>query len=174
MYDRYPELGAQIPHAIYKILPGDPGIEQTLQCMRLVAYDAAQDPRLRGLGIRIVAAISPRNDLRRAGAILRWVQQNIRYVRDIYRCETIQWPQRTLIWKAGDCDDMSTLIVALLQALGFPQTGFVAQRRIKGGPYKHVFAVCKIKGIWYKLDGTGKLPPHPIPWDQQRHMLLKM
>lgn len=184
--DNYPELGAQIPHARYEILPGDAGIRQTLYLMRFIALDASMDPRLRSLGINIVADINPRDDIKRAGAVLEWVQKNIRYVRDITRCETLQWPQRTLIWRAGDCDDFSILIAVILLALGFAEIGFVAQRRLPEGPYKHVFVVCKINvlkyknglryknGSWYKMDGTGKLPIQPMPWDRQKHYLERI
>lgn len=174
MRDNYPELGAQIPHEIVKISPGDPGIVETLQYMRRLALDASRDPRMRALGIRVVAAISPRDDRGRAGAILRWCQRNIRYVRDIRRIETLQWPQRTLAWRAGDCDDFSTLMAALLLALGFNEIGFVAQRRVAAGPYKHVFAVCRVNGTWLKMDGTSKEPISKMRWDKRRHYLQKI
>lgn len=177
MIDAY---GKQIPHRILRIAPGARGTRETLSIMRGVSLEASKDPRLRQLGIRIVADFDPRNDRKRAGALLRWVQDQIRYVRDIRKCETIQTPQRTLLWKAGDCDDFSSLIAALLLALGFVHVAFVAQKREPQGSYRHVFVVvwiedpCSRKGLWYKMDGTSKKPLSPMPWDPQRHMAMRV
>lgn len=57
----------------------------------------------------------PRNDVAYCLAIARWVQANIRYVRE--RPETFQNPTATVALAYGDCDDFTTLIGSMVESL---------------------------------------------------------
>lgn len=51
-------------------------------------------------------------------ALFEWVQRNVRYTRDPCRVEVLHLPRRMLALRAGDCDDMSILLGAMLEAIG--------------------------------------------------------
>lgn len=51
-------------------------------------------------------------------AIYHWVCKNIRYMRDVHDVEYLQQPSELLKTRAGDCDDISTLLAAMLMACG--------------------------------------------------------
>jgi transglutaminase-like putative cysteine protease len=51
-------------------------------------------------------------------AIYYWVCQNIRYMRDIHDVEFVKEPGQLIKTRAGDCDDMATLLAAMLMAMG--------------------------------------------------------
>lgn len=156
------------------ISSGEKGTGETLSLMRSMAIQGSKDPRMRSLGISIVRSISPRKDIHRANAILRWVQKNIRYVRDIRRVETLATPQRTLLWCAGDCDDFSIVIAALLLSIGFNEVCFVAQKNDPTGPFRHVFVAVFIEDKWWKMDGTSKSPIGKMPWNNKLHMAIRI
>ena len=88
-----------------------------------------------------------------AVAIARWIQTHIRYVNEPE--ETFQSPIRTLTWRAGDCDDFTSLTCALLESIAIPSELVALEWR---GQYRHIFprAVVPV--------GRGK-PPRRIPLD---------
>jgi hypothetical protein len=53
-------------------------------------------------------------------ALHRFVRDDIRYVRDMLDAETLQYPDKTLILKSGDCDDKSMLLAAMANCIGYP------------------------------------------------------
>ena len=87
--------------------------------MRQFVLDAIRDPAqgVRDLALRIVGNAGFVGQVR---CIQLWVQQNIRYIRDPTTAELVQTPQKTLQWTAGDCDDQSVLVAALLSSIGHP------------------------------------------------------
>lgn len=97
-----------------------------------------------------------------ARALFDFVQNSIRYVRDIADTEVIQTPQKTLEYMAGDCDDKTQLLAALLESIGhetrFKAVGF------RPGIISHVILLDEINGQWVPLEttepvGMGWLPP---------------
>ncbi len=73
--------------------------------------------------------------------------------------ETLQTPKLTLEFGGGDCDDISTLLVALARTLGYDATfKTVAVAREDPTAYSHVYAVArdKVTGEWVALDPTVK------------------
>ena len=77
----------------------------------------------------------------------------MRYVRDIRDVETVQIPIKTLEYRAGDCDDMVTLLAALLESIGY-ETRFVAMGT-RPGHFQHVFLEAQLpSGEWMALDPT--------------------
>lgn len=95
--------------------------------------------------------------------LFRFVQNNIRYVRDVVDVETVQTPIKTLEYSQGDCDDKATLLGALLESLGHP-TRFHAMG-FERGIVDHVILEVYIAGEWVPLETTepvalGWRPPH--------------
>lgn len=100
---------------------------------------------IRHLAERIVAPLSvgvpPGGDYTsEALAVCRWVECNIRYVRDINNVEFVRWPRETLKTRAGDCDDMSVLIAALMESIGASCSFGLAGFDGTGSP-SHVFCI---------------------------------
>ena len=53
-------------------------------------------------------------------AIFDWVRKNIRYTRDPHNLELFQKPSRIIELGLADCDDLSILIGAMVQSIGYP------------------------------------------------------
>jgi len=114
--------------------------------------EGREDTRMRDLAGQILrqAAVRGKDWQREVDAIFTWVQRNIRYTRDILDVDTFQKPYKTLETRIGDCDDMTTLMGALLGSVGYP----VRIKVIAAGSadWDHV----------YPLVG---MPPHaPVRW----------
>lgn len=82
----------------------------------------------------------------------RYVRDNIRYVRDVRRVETLQTPLRTLENASGDCDDKATLFAALAESIGFA-TRFVAYGR-EPARFSHVIAEVRHGDRWLGAETT--------------------
>lgn len=91
--------------------------------------------------------------------IFDYVQNNIRYVRDIAGVETLHYPEQVMAQEHGDCDDKAVLLASLLAAVGHP-TRFVAVG-FKPGMFSHVFVDTRYGPGWLSLDATE---PHPMGW----------
>ncbi len=63
---------------------------------------------------------SPKDYLGEIQALFEWVQKNVRYTKDPYRVEVLHSARRMLELRAGDCDDMTILLAAMLEAIGHP------------------------------------------------------
>ena len=147
-------------HTLKRIPGGVPGTRATLQIMRDIVRTWRKHPQIRDLALRIT-----RNCPRKAFAcevhsIHEWVQRNIKYVRDVADVETIQTPDVTLRDRAGDCDDHSVLVAALLQAVGH-RARFIAVGFKRMGPYSHVFTEVELGPYWRPIETTE---PHGVGW----------
>lgn len=100
-------------------------------------------------------------------AIQQWVQDNIRYTRDIRGVESIQTPVKTLEIRQGDCDDQSVLVASILESLGH-KTRFVAMG-FQPDKFSHVFTQARIGSkngpVWLSIETTE---PVDIGWKPPR------
>lgn len=104
-------------------------------------------------------------------ALHAFVRDRVRYVRDIRGVETLQTPEATLRIGSGDCDDKSTLLAALLEALGHP-----ARLHAVGaapGSYYHVYVETRIGRRWEPLETTADWEPGRAP-PAVSHMVLRV
>lgn len=161
----------QTPTAIASLqaIPsGAPGVRETLRQMSQVVRAAVRDPRMaaRLKAMEIVRGLPDKAWRAEMEAIYYWVNENIRFVKDIRGVETIQFPAQTLEFGQGDCDDQAVLIASLLESIGHP-TRFVAVG-FKPGLYSHVLAETKIGKNWIPLETTepsafiGWFPPRVV------------
>jgi len=144
------------------IADGPAGAVQTLRLMRQMVLDAVRDPA-QGCRSLALSIIGDAGFVGQCRAVQLWVQQNIRYIQDPPDVELVQTPQKTVQWKAGDCDDQSVLIAALLQSIGHP-CQFMAMG-FSGGPLSHVLTRTKIGSDWVTVEtirpvGLGYQPPN--------------
>jgi transglutaminase-like putative cysteine protease len=95
-------------------------------------------------------------------ALFEWVRRNVRYTRDIFRVELLHSARRMLELRAGDCDDMTVLLGAMLASTGHPVrivlTGF---RRNRPHVYSHIYPEVLLRGRWIAIDATS---PNAMGW----------
>lgn len=112
-------------------------------------------------------------------AIFNTVRSMVRYTRDIQNVDTYQHPLRTLEWGGGDCDDYSSLLAALLTAVGYPvKLHIMETKNLQGkreGDWNHISILVGIPPRaptqWLPLDGSLK---QPAGWYPPKHMIYKV
>jgi transglutaminase-like putative cysteine protease len=139
----------------------------TLASARMIAgliLDGAKDFYVRQKAIEIFRTyrVRPKDRFGEVCSLFEWVRQNIRYTRDIFRVELLHSARRMLELRAGDCDDMTVLLGAMLVATGHPVrivlTGF---KRTRPHVYSHIYPEVLVRGRWLPIDATSA---HPIGW----------
>ena len=118
--------------------------------------------RQRAIQIFREAGAPPKDRWAEVCALFHWVRSNVRYTRDIFRVELLHTARRMLELRAGDCDDMTILLGAMLVSTGHPVrlalTGFLRKRPHS---YSHIYLEVNVLGKWIALDATMN---RPIGW----------
>lgn len=135
---------------------GKDGIVETLKIMRGLVREYKTALFIRNLATEITARVASKDYRGEVEAIQQWVKNNIRYVRDIRDVETLHTPDVLLNVRAGDCDDQSVLVAALLESIGH-STGFLALGFVPG-EFDHVYAITRIGQKWYSVETTENVP----------------
>lgn len=155
---------AVTPHVqvLGSIPSGPAGVRATLKIMRAWVKRYKTDPAIRGLALKLIDGLPQKDHRGEIERLHAYVRDCIRYVRDVLEVETLQTPVKTLELKAGDCDDKSMLLAALLEAIGYP-TRFVAVG-FSPGRFSHVFPEVRRGTAWIALETTeywpvGRRPP---------------
>ena len=142
------------------LIPSGPaGIAETLRVMRRLAREGKTDIQVRTIAARTVQGCDQKDFACEVASVHAFVRDEIRYLLDVDGVETVQAPRVTLQMRAGDCDDKSTLLAAMLLAIGHP-CRFVAigfQPQI----YEHVYVETKIGERWIPLETTE---PVEVGW----------
>jgi len=142
---------------------GKAGVVATLDHMHEYARASLKTPEqtIRRCALQIFRnkQIPPRKWLREIAALHEFVRDSIRYVKDPEGIELVQTPEATLTLAAGDCDDKSTLLGALLIATGHP-CRFVAVG-MNGNPFSHVLVEAKAGSRWIPAE---TIIPRPLGW----------
>lgn len=95
-----------------------PHVGQVVKAMKAFAHKGKEDLRVRGLVEQICGELESGDYASECLAIYQWVSTNIRYIRDIHDVEFLKEPAQLLATPTGDCDDIATLIAAMLMAAG--------------------------------------------------------
>jgi hypothetical protein len=118
--------------------------------------------RQKAIDILLERGVRPKDYLGEVKALFEWVQRYIRYTKDPFRLEVLHSARRMLELRAGDCDDFSILLGAMLEAIGHPV------RLVVTGPdplrprlFSHVYLEVYYRGRWIPLDATM---PHSMGW----------
>lgn len=95
------------------------------------------------------------------------IQDNVRYTLDTYNIDTYRTPDRTLQMAIGDCDDMTALGGAVLQAVGYPVMIKVIQ--LNGmSDFHHIYLVVGLPPHdpqqWVAFDPTQRIPVGAEPY----------
>jgi len=146
---------AYTPSVTLSDIPSARFTEATLATMHRFVLSAVVDPHFQLLAAKIVSACPNKDYLCEGEKILKGVKSLVRYVRDPHEVELVQTPWITLNRKAGDCDDMTTLVSALASAIGHPYE-FVTIKAEQARPYEwsHVYPRIQIAGKWYGADAS--------------------
>jgi hypothetical protein len=129
----------------------------------------ARSPKVRALAINILrkSGVPEKDYAAEANALFVWVRDNIRYTKDVVGQETLCYPEEILFnSQAGDCDDKSMALVALLGSVG-TQSRFKVMG-ITPDQYSHVYLVALVNGRYVPMDPimAGK----PMGWEAPKHM----
>ncbi len=160
-------LSAAQTSTLSLIPDGPPGIAATLKAMGQLVRDYKKSLNVRGLAIMLTGACGPKDYACEVKCLHGYVRDQVRYINDIVNVETVQSPDVTLANGAGDCDDKSTLLCALLESIGHP-TRFVAIG-FEPGVYSHVLCDTKIGASWISLETTEDVP---VGWSPDPKAIL--
>jgi transglutaminase-like putative cysteine protease len=156
-------------HASTHVIPGGlEGVRATLRMMVKSVRDFLRPSPLNFDGINALLLVRttaqravqhcPEKDYwAEVSALHQFVRDQIRYVRDMLETETLQYPDKTLLLRSGDCDDKSMLFSAMAHCIGYPSR-FCAIAVNDSTDFSHVSAQCLV-------DGYGWINAETIPID---------
>jgi len=137
------------PYTIQK----NPSLSDTVRVMQQFAREGAKDLEVLQLVKRICSTVQENDYNSEIYALYAWVCRNIRYMRDIHEVETVMIPRRIVEQRSGDCDDMATLLAAMMMACGNP-VRFLVVGFEKDSP-SHVFVQVRVPGASDISGGAG-------------------
>jgi hypothetical protein len=153
------------PEISLRYIPkGYAGTRKTVQAMQVLIREGVKDFYVRQKAIDILLSrnIQPKDYLGEIKTLFDWVQQNIRYTKDPFRLEVLHSARRMLALRAGDCDDMSILLGAMLESVGHPvRLALTGPDPLRPDLFTHVYLEAYHKGQWIPLDPTM---PYPAGW----------
>jgi transglutaminase-like putative cysteine protease len=146
-------MNSLTPHS--KIM--NPSVYDTVGFMQKFAKEGSKDLDIRRLTEKICAKLEPGDYSSEILAVYYWVCANIRYIRDIDNVEFLKIARQTLQTRTGDCDDIATLLAAMLISCGnIVRFAIVDMSGIKGPQpnYSHVFCQAYIPSDhkWITVD----------------------
>lgn len=153
------QLSFPVTAKFSRIPTGPAGTRNTLERMRELVSRAVTDPVVIEAAQRIVrnAGVRPFDYLGEVRAVFEFARDRVRYTRDPQGVELLKAPRVTLAHMAGDCDDKSTLLAALVRALGNPtRVAFraIGTNPLAPGAYSHVYVVARVQGQDVAMDPT--------------------
>ena len=143
---------------------GTTGTLRTAKIIAKLVQDGAKDFYVRQKAIEIFRAydVKAKNRIGEVSALFDFVKRNIRYTRDIFRVELLHSARRMLELRAGDCDDMTILLGAMLLSTGHPVRLVLAGfRPNRPHAYSHIYPEVNVRGRWIAIDATMD---KPIGW----------
>lgn len=106
--------------------------------MRRLVLAAQTSWPLRRLVENVCRELAGKDYLSELVALHYFVCQRVRYQRDPLTVELVKTPEATLSTGVGDCDDIATLLAALVLLAG-SQARFVTVGFVPRGPFTHVY-----------------------------------
>lgn len=137
---------------LQRIPDGKAGVIETLRIMGQFAKEGKKSLFVRQAAMRATQSCNQKDYFCEARRCQEFVRDNIRYVQDIDGVETVATPDKTLESLAGDCDDKSTLLAAMLMSIGHPAR-YVAIG-FQPGVFEHVYVETLVNNRWIPLEST--------------------
>lgn len=143
----------------YEIGNGTGAIDQTVQIMGDNIVRDSSDPMIIQTAHNAMRYAYPRSKKDHCDAIYRWCKEHLHYVNDPYDTEYIQTPRYMVVQYltgndpvTGDCDDMTSLVCALVRAIGI--LSGVRVISVNGRRWHHIYGLANIQGVAYSMDLT--------------------
>lgn len=155
---------------VLRVPRGTRGTLATAKIIAQLVQEGAKDFYVRQKAIQVFRAyrVKPKNRMGEVCALFDFVKRNIRYTRDIFRVELLHSARRMLELQAGDCDDMTILLGAMLMSTGHPVRLILAGfRPNKPHAYSHIYPEVNVRGRWIAIDATVDKPigwAPPVLW----------
>jgi transglutaminase-like putative cysteine protease len=135
--------------------------------IRRLIKDSINDGITRETAENILQGVPEKNWKLEIQAIFDYVEQNMRYTRDMADVEMVKTPARHIsdingprAQAFGDCDDFVTLLGALLYNAGYENLRLVIMRSVNNttADYNHIYLQALIPGTvqWVSLDASEK------------------
>ena len=104
----------------HRIPSGLAGTKKTAACVGRLIRDGAGDfyVRQKAIDILLARGVAPKDYLGEINALFQWVQRHVRYTKDPFQIEVLHSARRMLELRAGDCDDMTIVLGALIKSVG--------------------------------------------------------
>ena len=150
--------------SLQKIPAGYLGTRKTLLHVQALIRQGVKDfyVRQKAIDILFQRGIRAKDYLGEIQALFEWVQKYVRYTKDPFRLEVLHSARRILELRAGDCDDMTILLGALLESIGHPiRLVIVGPTPLRPDLFSHIYLEVYHKGRWIPLDATM---PFPMGW----------
>jgi transglutaminase-like putative cysteine protease len=153
------------PRVYRTLVPrGYRGTRTTVANMRALIRAGAKDfyVRQHAIDVLLTKGVPAKDYEAEIRTMFEWVQRHVRYTRDPFGVEVLHSARRMLELRAGDCDDMSIVLGALLEAIGH-QVRIVLTGTDSSRPqlFTHVYIEAYCRGRWIALDATM---PYPMGW----------
>lgn len=145
---------------------GVPGILETLKIMSRFVREGKKSHYVRETALRLIRGLSHKDYSEQVRRLHAFVRDHIQYVLDTADVETVATPEKTLEYGAGDCDDKSVLLCALLESIGH-KTRFIAIG-FQPGVFSHVYAETLIGSKWIPLETTEDVE---CGWEPDRNLV---
>ena len=158
----------QLSGTLTPMAGGVRGIRQTVRTMRRLVNEAKTDPAIIQAAVSVSFLTPEKDDVSAVNSLFEWVRDAVRYVRDVNDVETLATPQITIQRMVGDCDDQSTLLAALCEAIGYP-TRFVIAGYSDAHSFEHVYLQIWIRDHWVSADPTERAP---LGWEPPGAMIV--
>src|SRR6266705_4099011 len=146
---------------IVRVPRGTKGTLATAKIIGRLIQEGAKDFYVRQKAIEVFRAygVKPKDRLGEACSLFEFVKRNIRFTRDIFRVELLHSARRMLELKAGDCDDLTILLGAMLMATGHPvRLALAGFQPHKPHSYSHIYPEVNVRGHWIAIDATADKP----------------
>ena len=162
---RYRSAVSTVPKISLGHIPkGALGTQQTVEHVQALIRAGAKDfyVRQKSIDILLEKHVKPKDYLGEIKALFEWVQQHIRYTKDTFQVEVLHSARRMLELRAGDCDDMTILLGAMLEAIGHPvRLVIIGPDPHRQDLFTHIYIEAFHKGRWIPLDATM---PYQMGW----------
>jgi len=118
--------------------------------------------RQKAIDILLERGVPSKDYLGEIDALFRWVQRHVRYTKDPFRIEVLHSARRMLELKAGDCDDMTIVLGALIKSVGHPvRIVLTGPDSLRPDLFSHIYLEARHHDQWIPLDATM---PYGMGW----------
>ncbi len=118
--------------------------------------------RQKAIDILMERGVPAKDYLGEIDAVFRWVQRHVRYTKDPFRIEVLHSARRMLELKAGDCDDMTIVLGALIKSIGHPvRIVLTGPDPLRPDLFSHIYLEARHHDQWIPLDATM---PYGMGW----------